>query len=91
MKRFFDIFLSFIGIIGSAPLWLLFSLAIKLEDCGPIFYAQERVGKNGRIFRVLKFRSMIPDAEKHTGAVQAVENDPRPVKYLYRITNSATN
>ena len=80
MKRLFDIFFSSIGIIGSSPLWLLFSLAIKLEDRGSIFYAQERVGKNGRIFKVLKFRSMIPDAEKHSGAVQAVENDPRVTK-----------
>jgi lipopolysaccharide/colanic/teichoic acid biosynthesis glycosyltransferase len=80
MKRLFDIFLSSIGIIGSSPLWILFASAIKFEDRGPIFYAQERVGKNGRIFKVLKFRSMIPDAEKHTGAVQAVENDPRVTK-----------
>ena len=77
LKRLFDIFLSFIGLIFSSPLWLLFSLAIKLEDRGPIFYAQERVGKNGRIFKALKFRSMIPDAEKGVGPVQAVENDPR--------------
>ncbi len=77
LKRLFDIVLSSIGLIGSSPLWLLFSLAIKLEDRGSIFYAQERVGKDGRIFKVLKFRSMIPDAEKHSGAVQAVENDPR--------------
>jgi lipopolysaccharide/colanic/teichoic acid biosynthesis glycosyltransferase len=80
MKRLFDIFFSSIGIIGSSPLWLLFSLAIKLEDRGSIFYTQERVGKDGRIFKVLKFRSMIPDAEKHSGAVQAVENDPRVTK-----------
>ena len=80
LKRLFDIFLSFIGLIFSSPLWLLFSLAIKLEDRGPIFYAQERVGKNGRIFKALKFRSMIPDAEKHTGAVWASENDPRVTK-----------
>ncbi|MDH5203589.1 MAG: sugar transferase, partial [Nitrospirota bacterium] len=58
----------------------LFSLAIKLEDRGPIFYAQERVGENGRIFKALKFRSMIKDAEKETGPVQAVENDPRITK-----------
>lgn len=77
LKRLFDIFLSSIGIIGSFPLWLLFSLAIKLEDRGPIFYAQERVGKNGRIFKAIKFRSMIKDAEKGIGPVQAVENDPR--------------
>jgi lipopolysaccharide/colanic/teichoic acid biosynthesis glycosyltransferase len=80
MKRLFDIFLSSIGLIGSSPLWILFSLAIKLEDRGPIFYRQERVGKGGRIFKALKFRSMIRDAEKVTGPVQAVENDPRVTK-----------
>jgi len=80
IKRAFDICLSSIGLIFSSPLWLIFSLAIKLEDRGPIFYAQERVGKNGRIFKALKFRSMIHDAEKHTGAVWASENDPRVTK-----------
>lgn len=80
MKRLFDIFLSSIGLIGSAPLWLIFSLAIKLEDRGPVFYMQERVGKNEKIFKAIKFRSMIPDAEKHTGAVWASENDPRVTK-----------
>jgi lipopolysaccharide/colanic/teichoic acid biosynthesis glycosyltransferase len=80
MKRLFDIFLSSIGLIGSARLWIVFALAIKLEDRGPVFYRQERVGKNGRIFKALKFRSMIPDAEKHTGAVWASENDPRVTK-----------
>lgn len=80
MKRLFDIFLSSFGLILSSPLWLLFSLAIKLEDRGTISYAQERVGKDGRIFKALKFRSMIPDAEKQTGAVWTVENDPRVTK-----------
>jgi lipopolysaccharide/colanic/teichoic acid biosynthesis glycosyltransferase len=80
MKRLFDIFLSSIGLLLSSPLWLLFSLAIWLEDRGSIFYTQERVGKNGRIFNALKFRSMFPDAEKHTGAVWATENDPRVTK-----------
>ncbi|MBM4141633.1 MAG: sugar transferase [Nitrospira sp.] len=80
MKRLFDIFLSSIGLIGSFPLWLLFSLAIRLEDRGPVFYKQERVGKNGKIFKAIKFRSMIPDAERNMGPVQAVENDPRITK-----------
>jgi lipopolysaccharide/colanic/teichoic acid biosynthesis glycosyltransferase len=69
MKRLFDIFLSSIGLVLSFPLWLLFSLAIKLEDKGPVFYSQERVGKGCRIFKALKFRSMIPNAEKNTGAI----------------------
>jgi lipopolysaccharide/colanic/teichoic acid biosynthesis glycosyltransferase len=80
MKRLFDIFLSSIGLLLSSPLWSLFSLAIWLEDRGSIFYTQERVGKNGRVFKALKFRSMISDAEKHTGAVWASENDPRITK-----------
>jgi lipopolysaccharide/colanic/teichoic acid biosynthesis glycosyltransferase len=80
LKRLFDICLSSVGIIGSSPLWLVFSLAIKLEDRGPVFYTQERVGKNGRAFWAIKFRSMIPDAEKHTGVVWASKNDPRMTK-----------
>jgi len=80
LKRLFDIVLSSIGLIGSSPLWLIFSLAVKLQDGGPIFYGQERVGKNGRIFKALKFRSMVPDAEKESGPIQATENDPRVTK-----------
>ncbi|MBI5025651.1 MAG: sugar transferase [Nitrospirae bacterium] len=80
LKRTFDLTLSLFGIILSSPLWLLSSLAVKLEDRGPIFYSQERVGKNGRVFKALKFRSMVHDAEKHTGAVWASENDPRVTK-----------
>ena len=60
-----------------AVLWISIPLAIWLHDRGPVFYTQERLGKNGRIFRVYKFRSMIPDAERHTGAVWADEDDPR--------------
>jgi lipopolysaccharide/colanic/teichoic acid biosynthesis glycosyltransferase len=77
VKRIFDILLSAFGLLCSSPLWLVFALLIKLQDGGPVFYGQERVGKNGRVFRVLKFRSMIVDAERQTGAVWAIENDPR--------------
>jgi len=80
LKRPFDIFLSLGGIIFSLPLWLFFGLLIVIEDGWPIFYTQERVGENGRSFKVIKFRSMIRDAEKNTGAVQSVENDPRVTK-----------
>jgi len=80
LKRLFDIALSSLGLIGSLPLWILFSLAIMIEDGFPIFYYQDRVGKNGRIFRVIKFRSMIKDAEAVTGPVQATEDDPRVTK-----------
>ncbi|MGB8951133.1 MAG: sugar transferase [Candidatus Aminicenantales bacterium] len=77
LKRPFDIALSLFGIVISLPFWLLFALLIWLEDKGSVFYGQSRVGRNGRIFEALKFRSMVPDAEKDHGPVQAVENDPR--------------
>ena len=76
-KRALDVALAGLGLILSSPLWALLALAIKWEDGGPVFFSQERAGEGGRVFRVWKFRSMIPDAEKHVGAVQAVEDDPR--------------
>jgi lipopolysaccharide/colanic/teichoic acid biosynthesis glycosyltransferase/VanZ family protein len=77
LKRPFDIALSSSGLILSSPLWAAISLTVWLEDRGPVFYAQERVGKGGRTFKALKFRSMVRDAEKGRGPVQATENDPR--------------
>ena len=50
---------------------------VKLTSRGPLFYAQDRLGLDGRIFRMLKFRTMVPDAERATGAVWAKEDDPR--------------
>ena len=76
-KRMFDIVLSGAGIIASSPLWLVFAALIKLEDGGPVFYRQDRVGRGGRVFSALKFRSMRPDAEAGRGAVQADEHDAR--------------
>jgi len=76
-KRALDITLSGLGLVASAPVWLGLATAIKLEDGGPVFFGQDRVGEGGRIFRALKFRSMIPNAEAGIGAVQASENDPR--------------
>ena len=77
IKRVFDVALSGFGLLVSSPLWLVLSAAIRLEDGGPIFYRQERVGRGGRRFLAMKFRSMRPDAEAMTGPVQASEDDPR--------------
>jgi lipopolysaccharide/colanic/teichoic acid biosynthesis glycosyltransferase len=76
-KRVLDIALATVGLIVSAPLWLLIACAIKLEDGGPVFYVQARWGQNKKPFRAWKFRSMIVDADRRFGAVQAGENDPR--------------
>jgi lipopolysaccharide/colanic/teichoic acid biosynthesis glycosyltransferase len=77
MKRLFDVAVSGLGLLASAPLWALIAAAIKLEDGGPVFFPQERVGLGGRVFIALKFRSMIVDAESRSGAVQAADADPR--------------
>jgi lipopolysaccharide/colanic/teichoic acid biosynthesis glycosyltransferase len=77
LKRTFDILVSGIGLAVSLPLWGLIVLAVKLEDGGPVFYQQRRVGKATREFTGLKFRSMVPDSEDKWGAVPASEDDPR--------------
>lgn len=76
-KRALDIALSATGLLASLPLWGAIAFAIKLNDGGPVFYRQRRVGKEGREFDVLKFRSMVADAEKKTGPVWAAEKDDR--------------
>ncbi len=59
------------------PLATVIAAAIKLTDGGPVFFTQKRVGKGGRVFESFKFRSMVPDADKKFGTVQATERDPR--------------
>jgi lipopolysaccharide/colanic/teichoic acid biosynthesis glycosyltransferase len=77
MKRLFDMVVSGAGLIVFSPIALMIAIAIKLEDGGPVFFIQDRVGKDCRVFAAYKFRSMIVDAEKLTGPVQATANDPR--------------
>jgi lipopolysaccharide/colanic/teichoic acid biosynthesis glycosyltransferase len=77
LKRSFDFLLAVAGIFFSSPLWLIFAFAIYLEDGIPVIYCQERVGKDGKVFKSIKFRSMIKDAEKATGPIMAAENDSR--------------
>lgn len=76
-KRLLDVCLSAFGLVASSPLWVVLAAAIKLEDGGPVFYRQERVGQWGRGFSALKFRSMRTDAEASGGALQARAGDPR--------------
>ena len=75
-RRVINASLAVTGFGLSLPLMLLTAIAVKLDSRGPIFYTQERVGKNGRTFRIIKFRSMRTDAEKN-GAVWATASDPR--------------
>jgi lipopolysaccharide/colanic/teichoic acid biosynthesis glycosyltransferase len=77
LKRTLDVTLSGIGLIVSAPLWALIAAAVKIDSPGPVFFSQARVGEGGRAFMVLKFRSMIADAERASGPLQAGEDDSR--------------
>lgn len=77
LKRGLDITVALTIIVVSLPLWLLVALAIKLDSQGPVFYKQERVGKNSDPFFMIKFRSMYSDAEKKTGPVWSGKDDPR--------------
>ena len=72
-----DLILAILLLILTSPLWLLIALFIKLEDEGPVFYRQKRIGKDRKPFLLTKFRSMKVEAEKETGAVWAIKEDPR--------------
>ncbi len=79
-KRTADLTVSLLGIFLTLPIMAIVAAVIKIEDGGKVFYKQVRLGLNGKEFQILKFRSMIPDAEKYTGAVFAVSDDPRITK-----------
>ncbi|GAB4132201.1 MAG: undecaprenyl-phosphate glucose phosphotransferase [Ignavibacteriales bacterium] len=80
IKRLMDIVISFLFLIFASPIILITAIAIKLESKGPVFYRQERSGLNGKTFKIIKFRSMVQDAEKKSGPVWSTKNDPRITK-----------
>ena len=91
IKRFFDILLSLIGLIVLSPLFLIIAIIIKLDSKGPVFFRHKRIGKNGKMIGVYKFRSMVINAEelikKFTPEQKAeyeknfkLDNDPRITK-----------
>ena len=78
-KRLFDVILSLLFMIITMPIMLITAAAIKLEDYGPVFFKQDRYTKDGKIFKILKFRSMIINAEAD-GVTPCKESDPRITK-----------
>ena len=77
VKRMEDIVFSLIILVGLLPIWLIIAAAIRMDSKGQVFYAQKRVGKDGKVFKMIKFRTMVVGAEKMTGPIWAVNNDPR--------------
>ena len=76
MKRIFDIFFSLVLLIILSPILLILAILIKIDSKGPVFYRQERVTTNGKIFRIFKFRTMVQNADK-IGSLVTVGNDAR--------------
>ena len=79
-KRIIDIVVSFIALIILSPFFLITAIAIKTEDHGPVLYKQKRCTKNGKVFNILKFRSMIVNAEKDGVSIPCRAGDPRITK-----------
>lgn len=91
IKRFCDIFISLIGLIISLPIFLIIGILIKTESKGPVFFKHERIGKNGKVIKIYKFRTMVNDAENLMQKFSLeqriefernfkLENDPRVTK-----------
>nr|WP_242655287.1 sugar transferase [Clostridium cellulovorans] len=90
IKKFMDIAVSLVATILLLPLIIAISIAIKIESRGPVFFSQERVGKNGKVFKMYKFRSMVVNAEKlldkladkneMSGPMFKMKEDPRVTK-----------
>ena len=76
-KRLFDLLVSMAGLVFSLPVFALTALLLKLDSPGPVFYLQTRVGLDGRIFKMIKFRTMVRNAEKETGPIWSPQNDVR--------------
>ena len=79
-KRLFDIVLSLVGLIILSPILLIVAIMVKLTSKGPILFKQERIGLRGKVFRILKFRSMCVGAEQQEGGVYSGKGDKRVTK-----------
>ena len=89
IKRLFDIVSSGLSIILLLPLFIILSIAVKVDSKGPIFFKQGRRTRNGRVFNMLKFRSMVVNAEQMGAGLFNYENDPRVTKVGRFLRNSS--
>ena len=77
LRPLVDYGISSIGLLITLPVLIVIGMVIKITSSGPVFYTQKRVGKNGRLFNIIKFRTMCVDAESQTGPVWTKNNDSR--------------
>lgn len=79
-RRIIDFLLSFLMIIVLSPLFIVLAFAVKIDSKGPVFFKQKRIGKKGRVFKMIKFRSMVVDAQNSGTGVYSFGDDPRITK-----------
>lgn len=89
LKRVIDIVASIFGLILFSPLFLIVSVAIKVNSEGPVLFKQDRLTKDGRVFKIFKFRSMVVNAEKQGTGLFNYKNDPRVTKVGRFLRNSS--
>ena len=77
VKRFLDVTASFLGLVLLSPLLLAVSILIKIDSCGHVIFRQKRIGRNGKVFEIYKFRSMCVGAEKTGSGVYSGKGDAR--------------
>ena len=87
LKRIFDIIVSFIGLLVLLPIFMIIAFIIKVDSKGPIFFRQIRIGKNGKKFKIFKFRTMVVDAEKK-GMQITIDGDNRITRAGYILRKS---
>jgi len=90
LKRFFDILCSGLGLIIASPFILIIAILVKTSSKGPIFFLQERLGRKGKVFKIIKFRTMVVNAENMgTGVKETGKSDPRITKigHILRATS----
>lgn len=91
IKRIFDIISSFIAIILLLPVWIGVAIAIKKDSPGPVFFRQERRTKDGKIFQMLKFRSMVVNAENMGAGLFNYQNDSRVTKVGRKLRDTSVD
>ena len=88
-KRFFDFLLSLLGLIILSPFFIIIAIIIKCDSKGPVFFKQDRRTKNGKIFKMYKFRSMVVNAEQQGAGLFNYKDDPRVTKVGRFIRNTS--
>ena len=81
LKRFLETIIASVAVVFCLPFWIVIAAIIKIDSRGPVFYSQSRSGLNGKLFKIIKFRSMVFNAESDTGPIWAEKEDPRITKF----------